>query len=378
MARDVGAYLAKLQRDNGAEFHDELMLIEEQFGKRLWHQLTISVTNLLGNPKFRANNDLKEFYEKFLSDFDHRINSLALTEMLLHVIHGIKDKQEALSFISQMMDKVSSNDESVILLTTEAGRVHLQNNELSEAKKKVEAAGEKLEQLEEVTTVHGRYYLLSSEYHRRMANHYKFYHEALRYLGCTPLSDIPEAERKERAFQLALAALLGPDIHNFGELLQHDILESLRSGDQAWLVDLLYAFNSGDMKKFDSLKSHWATQPDLGQHEKALRQKICLMCLMEMTFQRAANNRAMSFKEIGEKTRLPANEVEYLVMKALSLGLVKGSIDQVDQKVSMTWVQPRVLDRTQINIMHNRLGQWCKDVRSMEFLLEDKAKDILT
>ena len=51
---------------------------------------------------------------------------------------------------------------------------------------------------------------------------------------------------------------------------------------------------------------------------------------------------------------------------------------QVEQKVSMTWVQPRVLDRNQINIMHNRLGQWCKDVRSMEFLLEDKAKEILT
>ena len=72
MARDVGAYLAKLQRDNGAEFHDELMLAEEQYGKRLWHQLTISVTNLLNNAKFRASNDLKEFYEKFLSDFDHR------------------------------------------------------------------------------------------------------------------------------------------------------------------------------------------------------------------------------------------------------------------------------------------------------------------
>ena len=59
----------------------------------------------------------------------------------------------------------------------------LQNNELSEAKKKVEAAGEKLETLDQVTTVHGRYYLLSSEYHRRMANHFKFYHEALRYEG---------------------------------------------------------------------------------------------------------------------------------------------------------------------------------------------------
>ena len=55
-----------------------------------------------------------------------------------------------------------------------------QNNELPEAKKKVEAAGEKLEALDEITSVHGRYYLLSSEYHRRMANHFKFYHEALR------------------------------------------------------------------------------------------------------------------------------------------------------------------------------------------------------
>ena len=41
-------------------------------------------------------------------------------------------------------------------------------------------------------------------------------------------------------------------------------------------------------------------------------------------------------------------QVELLVMKALSLGLVKGSIDQVDKKVHMTWVQPRVLDRNQV------------------------------
>jgi len=378
MSRDVGGYLAKLQRHNGADFHDQLMLIEEQYGKRLWHQLTIGVTNLLSSAAFRSNNDLKEFYEKFLSDFDHRINALALTEMLLHVIHGIKEKDEALKFIDAMMEKVKGSEESIILLTTEAGRVLLQNNELSEAKKRVEQAGEKLESLDQISTVHGRYYLLSSEYHRRMANHFKFYHEALRYLGCTALDDIPEAERKERAFQLSLAALLGPDIHNFGELLQHDILESLKTGDKAWLVKLLYAFNSGDMEKFDSLKPYWSSQPDLQQNEKALRQKICLMCLMEMTFQRPANNRAMSFAEIGEKTRLPVKEVEYLVMKALSLGLVKGSIDQVEQKVSMSWVQPRVLDRNQINIMHNRLGQWCKDVRSMEFLLENQAKDILT
>jgi len=44
-------------------------------------------------------------------------------------------------------------------------------------------------------------------------------------------------------------------------------------------------------------------------------------------------------------------QVELLVMKALSVGLIKGNIDEVDQKVQMTWVQPRVLDVHQV--------KWC-------------------
>mmetsp|Transcript_31854 Transcript_31854/g.50841 ORF Transcript_31854/g.50841 Transcript_31854/m.50841 type:complete len:110 (-) Transcript_31854:46-375(-) len=109
-----------------------------------------------------------------------------------------------------------------------------------------------------------------------------------------------------------------------------------------------------------------------------MRQKISLLCLMEMTFQRPATNRQLTFHEIADQTRLPNNEVEMLVMKALSLGLVKGSIDEIDQKVHMTWVQPRVLDLQQIATMQKRLEQWTEDVTGMEQLLEVKAKDILT
>lgn len=65
-------------------------------------------------------------------------------------------------------------------------------------------------------------------------------------------------------------------------------------------------------------------------------------------------------------------------MKALSLGLVKGTIDQVEQAVTMTWVQPRVLDLSQIGTMKKRLTQWCEDVKQMEMLVENKAQDILT
>lgn len=50
----------------------------------------------------------------------------------------------------------------------------------------------------------------------------------------------------------------------------------------------------------------------------------------------------------GDSRRPLSAQVELLVMKALSVGLVKGSIDEVDKRVHMTWVQPRVLDLQQV------------------------------
>lgn len=48
-----------------------------------------------------------------------------------------------------------------------------------------------------------------------------------------------------------------------------------------------------------------------------------------MTFKRPSHDRQLSFAEIAKETKLPVNEIELLVMKALSQGLVKGAIDQV-------------------------------------------------
>lgn len=86
----------------------------------------------------------------------------------------------------------------------------------------------------------------------------------------------------------------------------------------------------------------------------------------------------LTFAEISQETRLPIGEVELLVMKALAQGLVRGAIDQVAGTVNMTWVQPRVLDRTQITGMVQQLDRWCKDVNTMETLLESRATEILT
>ncbi len=45
------------------------------------------------------------------------------------------------------------------------------------------------------------------------------------------------------------------------------------------------------------------------------------MALIESVFKRSAYDRTMSFQTIAEETRLPLDEVEHLVMKALRYAL---------------------------------------------------------
>ena len=118
-----------------------------------------------------------------------------------------------------------------------------------------------------------------------------------------------------------------------------------------------------------------------------MRQKICLMALIESVFKRGAYDRTLSYQTISEETHLPLDEVEHLVMKGLrfvmhaqgsliaactdrrtsSLNLLKGHLDQVDEKAYFTWVQPRVLSTEQIGTLEMRVPRSQSEcIRAME------------
>lgn len=95
---------------------------------------------------------------------------------------------------------------------------HLQN--LEETKKIIEELKDVLEEAGNVTPVHGKYYLLASQYYRRIGNHSLYYRCGLQFLGCS-IDEFPKSEWPQQAFFLGLAALLGEGVYNIGELVIH-------------------------------------------------------------------------------------------------------------------------------------------------------------
>ena len=84
----------------------------------------------------------------------------------------------------------------------------------------------------------------------------------------------------------------------------------------------------------------------------------------------------MTFETISQETKVQPNEIEHLIMKALSLGLLRGKIDQVAQVAKINWVQPKVLDMKQIENMRLRLRDWDSSVNRLGSWIEGVGKDV--
>ena len=126
-----------------------------------------------------------------------------------------------------------------------------------------------------------------------------------------------------------------------------------------------------------ALSQTWESQADLQAHKTKLTEKWMLSALMESVFSRAAKDRVLPFSYISARTGLPIDQVEMLIMRGLSLKLVKGHIDQVEQTATLTWVQPRVLNNEQVTMMAHRVKNWVSDVKSKEQNIYERAQEIV-
>lgn len=225
-----------------------------------------------------------------------------------------------------------------------------------------------------------------------------FYHAAIEYLHYAPPGsgmDLGEKGR-ESAMRLArdliLAALIAPRVYNLGQVVYENdaLLQVLEGTEWGYLKDLMVAAAQGDVNgSMEILKGHLRELEGLYQnnHKKQknaavavatgggladiMREKIILLGLVHMVFERESHERQMAFDDIAQRLNVDVDQVEWICMKAISKGLMKGSMDQVDGVVDVTWVMPRVLDESMMKNLANRLGDWKDKVSEMKDYMKD-------
>jgi 26S proteasome regulatory subunit N9 len=377
--RNVPTILATFRVASDPDVTPILYAIEDLWERKLWHQLTMTLQEYYDHFKVTPTLRLR-FFRQFVNLFHARINQRRLVAFGLAAAAGARDSDEALTFLSDLASQVDNpeNRDAFLFVQIELARVKICLEDLVGAKEQLDYASDNMNAFESIDEINALYYLAWAEYYKKKAKFTEYYRNCLLYLACIPdLSlTVPIERRQSIAYDLAVAALLGDKIYNFGELLHHPVLEALHGSAYQWLINFLHNVNQGNIAQFEaSLAGDFAKTPLLQNSLPFIREKICLTALCEAIFARASSDRTLSFAEVGAATHLPADDVENLVMRALSLGLIQGTIDEVAQVVSITWLQPRVLSRENIDSMRQKLVQWDKSVNQLGQWIEQEGKD---
>ncbi|OJJ49163.1 hypothetical protein ASPZODRAFT_111776 [Penicilliopsis zonata CBS 506.65] len=376
-AQKIPDFLAEQLQQAPAESQAFFLSFEDFWERKLWHQLTNALVEFFRLPESAPQR--LAIFKSFILSFSDKINQLKFVALGLMTSTECADDQERLSFLTSLADKVNKTDtqDAYVYALADVANVKLRLKDLEGAQKDLETCQKALDSFDSVeTVVHAAFYKVNADFYHAKEEFAAFYRNALLYLACIDLEDLPETERVSRAYNLSVAALVSDSIYNFGELLLHPVLDSLTETPHAWLRELLFAFNRGDLTAYNVLSSNINKNNLLEQHRIFLYQKISLSALTEMVFRRPPHDRNLTFASISSETNVKTAEIEHLVMKALSLGLLKGTIDQVAQVAQISWVQPKVLDMKQIEGMRNRLREWDAGVNQLGHWIEGVGKDV--
>lgn len=362
---DVSTVLAAIRQETESE--DLLNLtyqLEDYSERKLWHQLTVTLEDFYKN---NDSNDLKiKLYNQFISKFDKKLNSIKVVDLLLQSFAS--NQTECLEKLLELNEKITDY-ESKVYSDLQIARYHILLQHLDKANEILDSLEPKFNSInnEFSSKINSAYYLTKCQLFKLQENYNSFYLNGLLYLST--VDDLQEINQLEFCFDLSLSALLGDKIYNFGELILHDILNCLKTSQYDWLYSLIIVLNAGNLNEFNKcLTVSFQKFPMLKSFEVFLRQKIIIMSLVELISVKSTLNKQLSFKEISEFTSADVNDVEHLIIKCFSLNLINGYINQIDEILTITWLQPRILNLNQIKTLHDHLNNW-------NSLVDQLAKD---
>ena len=177
------------------------------------------------------------------------------------------------------------------------------------------------------------------------------------------------------------AMLIGEKLYNFAELIEKSFFKLMAGSKYEWIYNLILSFNSAKVDQFLSMVQQSEKQimenPILQNKMDFLQIKIRIAALLDLIFQRNKNERILTFEEICKVCDTNDDNIEYICMKALSHGLIKGHIDDVEKKFIVNWIQPKYLDKDKIIFLQDRFTAWIEKGKKVLDDLHDNAAVLL-
>lgn len=374
------------------------------FTHKLWHQLTVACLDLFRDEtkvRTTATNGANSFLVLFTlletCQVDKRLNSLSFAQMAHFVSQSLlaTDPTASKAILEGLLEKKARlGVPATVYLDSQLGLLQLWIMEHSKEplpEKELMAIQERLETNhkiihemildntnQESSIVHSSHYLCGMKYRKAVGPPEAFYEQAISYLNYTPLEQVQQPV--QLAVDLSLAALTGEGVFHLGELVTTPILSVLQDTDKAWLMHLLQSMAKGDVEEFERLSGLYATQiqaePALMARKETVQEKMMLLALVTLIFERPSSERCLTFADIAKRTKSP--HVEHMVMRALSLSLIQGSLDEIDQTVQVTWVMPRVLTKEQMADLASHFGTWAIKVSQTKDTMTEQTPVLFT
>lgn len=217
------AYLAQAASSGPASLRPQYETLSNLYDRKLYYQLLEATQAFFRHPD--SSSHRYDLYQSFVVHWKSKVSDLSVAELAIAAAKELgNDAQKAHDFLVGERDQVEKDTPAHLLLSIEATYYKLLLGQLEQVKKDVDAGQKILNGYDAVeTVVSAAYYRVAAEYYKAKAMYQQYYTTSLLYLACLPHNgcedDLIEEDKVQRAHDLAIAAILGQGIWNFGELV---------------------------------------------------------------------------------------------------------------------------------------------------------------
>ena len=357
------------------ETQDTLARLRAFYQRRFWHEFGEQLLELVLQRRAFQSGQL---VQAALGELAVYLDPLITVELLdATLARSEAPLAEKLHALEELRAPLARNELALAYLRVVESRVRISAGDLEEGLKGLREAEGLVEGFRSVPKgVYASMYGARALYFWKKADLESFHGASAQFLAYADDKKLSSAERLDVAEKALTAALLSDGVLAFGDFLASPAFaRSAELSNKKYLWKLAELFNAGDVQQLEAFLVQGRGQLDadelLSAHYEKLQRKVRVIALYDAIFfsQKSFSQQSVTFAEVSSITHVPRDQVEKLVVHVLSIGLLQGYIDEMDELVFITGLKAQELDKTRLGQLKEKYDNWNQNIRqAVEFV----------